>query len=259
MKVQALILSILSLVGFLILTPSQAEAQRHGLKERVVVDFFGQQYRGQGNILKIGRHINQQLGRGSLQDYEIRRVKLVAKSRRGQGQATLLIGRQNAGSYNVPGVPRDFGVESSWTYHEIVMRPNMRHQSMPVQIELRGNIKVDRVVVVLKPIRHGGGHGRVERVRVTCESFRRSYEECDVLTSARLTRIARRNARIESVQLVRDHSRRTSCERNFNYGFFGTTVWVDDGCKATFEVTLVSRDGFRNPRPNPRPRPRRRF
>lgn len=62
---------------------------------------------------------------------------------------------------------------------------------------------------------------------ITCSSIDRQYSECYV------------GKRIMSVSLTKRHSE-AKC---YNWGYTNDSVWVDDGCRASFRVTLNERSG----------------
>lgn len=65
-----------------------------------------------------------------------------------------------------------------------------------------------------------------ERDYVTCESHGYNYRECG----------SYKIRQIDRVRLVRQHSK-TFCQRGRNWGANRWGIWVDGGCRATFEVT----------------------
>jgi hypothetical protein len=68
--------------------------------------------------------------------------------------------------------------------------------------------------------------GYYEREYVTCESHGYRYNECQTY----------RINRIEEVRVVQQHSH-TYCQYRRNWGVANPwTIWVDQGCSATFEV-----------------------
>jgi hypothetical protein len=60
---------------------------------------------------------------------------------------------------------------------------------------------------------------------VTCESNNSRYNECYI----------RNNFRARGVRLVNRHSR-SSCRQGRDWGYTGSSIWVDNGCRATFRV-----------------------
>ena len=71
---------------------------------------------------------------------------------------------------------------------------------------------------------HNGNH--YTRDYVTCESQGYNYRECGSYYIRR----------IDTVRLVQQHSK-TFCRYRQNWGANPWMIWVDDGCRATFEVT----------------------
>lgn len=89
-------------------------------------------------------------------------------------------------------------------------------------MKLRGNFKVARVVLFVSQTR-GGGRG--ERVLLKCESTSYRYKECYV------------GGDILDVRLV-DQLSNTDCDEDYNWGYDEDYIWVDEGCRAVFSVTL---------------------
>ncbi len=75
----------------------------------------------------------------------------------------------------------------------------------------------------------GGGHGgRMDQRQITCESNGYRYNECFV------------GGRVVNAYLVRQHSS-ASCVQGQSWGMRGNAIWVDRGCRATFNVTVRDR------------------
>lgn len=69
----------------------------------------------------------------------------------------------------------------------------------------------------------GGPGPRGQRELIRCESDRSRRKECPIPT----------NARVE----VFDQLSNTACVQRRNWGYTSNAIWVDDGCRAVFEVT----------------------
>lgn len=75
------------------------------------------------------------------------------------------------------------------------------------------------------PGRPGYPPGRGARTQyIRCESQSYRYAECFVGSS-----------RIYAVRVAKQMSS-SACTEGRSYGYFGDRIWVDDGCRATFEV-----------------------
>lgn len=138
-----------------------ASAQRGGQdNRRLVVDYYDQEFRGRGNLLYLKKAIKRNYPRIDFSRFKLKRVRLVAKSARGRGQAALLAGGSWTSYKTVDGYPRDYQYNDPSTYSRLDFFPNSQ-QNGPWQVELNGQIKVKRVVVILQRKRGGGGGGRV--------------------------------------------------------------------------------------------------
>jgi hypothetical protein len=142
--------------------------------QQVRIQMYDQHLRGM-NTLKIKRLLKQQNPRLDLQNVDIKSVTIVAKSQRGRGEATLIVGQSESYPRIISGSPRDFLSNSSYTYSSVMMQ-NPRYDSMgKVQVALRGNIKVKEIIVKIKkkggmyddvytPRRGGNRRVRVSRI-----------------------------------------------------------------------------------------------
>jgi len=73
--------------------------------------------------------------------------------------------------------------------------------------------------------RYGGPDRRDRPTRyMTCESYDKRYNHCP----ARIT---------EGVRLIRNLSD-TDCRKGKNWGYDSHGIWVDDGCRAEFEINF---------------------
>lgn len=125
---------------------------------RIVIDMNHAHYRGQGQKIFLKRMIQQKHPRIRLQNFNLQRVRLRAKSKHGRGTAVLLVGQRSQDRANIPGRPRNF--RRPGNYHPVVLQSFGNRDRGAWQVELNGNIKVNRVVVVLKrKHRPGGGNG----------------------------------------------------------------------------------------------------
>ena len=116
--------------------------------ERFVIRMGDAHYRGQQTI-GIKRMLNQQYAHINFSNYDLKRVKLVAKSKHGGGDVELWVGNMNTFNERIPGNPQDFRNSAEWTYSKIVMQnPNYRNSAGRWQLQTRGNIKIKKIVVV---------------------------------------------------------------------------------------------------------------
>lgn len=102
------------------------------------------------NILKLKQRLKQQYPGIAPRNMELIAVKLVAKSKRGRGQATLLVGQDASYPETIGGTPYDFHDDSRYTFDRIRMQNPAYDSQGKWQIELQGNIKVKKVVLIVK-------------------------------------------------------------------------------------------------------------
>lgn len=103
--------------------------------------------------------INQQYGRVDLKNYHLKRVAVFAKSRAGQGRISLVTGQDESLAQRIDGNPRDYRVDGRFYNRYVFTAPGLETRGV-WQLKLRGNIKIDRIVVVVQEIdRFPGGPG----------------------------------------------------------------------------------------------------
>lgn len=108
--------------------------------------------------------INRQHGRIDLQNYDLKRVAVFAKSRAGQGQISLVTGQDISQAQRIAGNPRDYRVDGQYYSRYVFTSPGLEARGV-WQLKLQGNIKIDRIVVVVQEIDSfpgGPGNGRRE-------------------------------------------------------------------------------------------------
>ncbi len=134
-------------------------------KERYVIEYGDTVIRGHGrspatHLLK--KALKQQYPGVDIRNLELERVILVAKTRRGFGDAALRVGKFWSESYQVAGSPWDFYDNSRYTFDRIHFSNPSHDNKGPWQIDLHGNFVVRKVVVVVddKSRRHPHRPGR---------------------------------------------------------------------------------------------------
>lgn len=129
--------------------------RRGGPTERLVIDLFDRVFRGQNQRIFLRQELQRNYPRLDLERYDLIRVRLEAKSQAGHGQASLEVGHREKDRRGIPGNPGDFHRPGG---HYPIILENYDDQDRGAwQIRLDGNIKVDRVVVVLEYDRFGDG------------------------------------------------------------------------------------------------------
>ncbi|ODS51100.1 MAG: hypothetical protein ABS42_00170 [Bdellovibrio sp. SCN 50-8] len=128
----------------------------------MTINYNDQEFRGE-TTLRLKQELQRLYPRTNINDLEIRGVRLIAKSRMGQGFASLIVGNDQSFEVRVDGGPRFFDSNDPRTYQAIDIWSPSRRDSFGVwQIALRGNIKVKQVQVQVEEARFvpgGPGHG----------------------------------------------------------------------------------------------------
>lgn len=211
------VLVILSAVMMLFSFHSQAETQR------IVIDMHDQVYQGQQSVLPLRQLIHRQHPRLILDNFNLETVRLVAKSRHGRGQAKLVVGQWDSNYQTISGRPVDWNWDQPRSFDRLDFYPRVRRDDdKRWQIHMNGNIKVRRIVVTLERERGHGG----EIKREVCASIGRNYTEC------------RQDSRIIDAQIISQMSN-SSCRQGRDWGFHQRILWVNNGCRAIFQLRLA--------------------
>lgn len=139
MKILNMLLALLtvSVLG------EMAQAQ-FGRGQHITLDFYDLEIGGQ-EALRLKQEIQRQHPYINLQSAELLSVELVAKSRMGRAQASLLVGGMQSGDYTIPGSPRDWHNPSEYTFNTTYLHNDRGTSQGPWQIIITGNVKVRRV------------------------------------------------------------------------------------------------------------------
>jgi hypothetical protein len=185
-------------------------------------------------VLTLKRDLNSAYPNLRLQDLEIVGVRLIAKTRMGAGTATLVVGNEQSNAVTVRGNPQDFENPAGQTFDRVNIRTPGFDSRGVWQIHLNGNFIVRRVAVVVENREDDffppppPPPGPVDRV-VTLDCSSLNYQPASCAVNGNI-----RNARLV-VQL--SHGRGV-CEQGRTWGFSGNTIWVNNGCRGTFEAVL---------------------
>ncbi|NQZ00731.1 MAG: DUF3011 domain-containing protein [Bdellovibrionales bacterium] len=217
---RAIVIALLSVITMAFTVNAGAQETR-----RIAVDMGDQVYRGESTI-PLKRLIRRQYPNVNFDNWNLLRVRLVAKSRRGRGRASLVVGGWQSYDERIGGRPVDFDWDQPRSFDRIVFQNNARRRegNGRWQIQMRGNIKVRRVVIVAERKRRGGGGV----VRTHCASWGDNYNTCEM------------DGRILDAEIIRKHSN-SRCRMNRDWGYRGRTLWVDNGCRADFRVRIRRR------------------
>lgn len=128
-------------IGLFVLTGATAFAQNRQFE----INYQDKEFTGQ-SVLKIKQDLSRAYPRLNLDNRELERVVLVAKSRAGNAEARLRVGRFDSRIEQIDGNPQDYRAAGS--FHRIPFEAPNRDNGV-WQIEMRGNIKVRKVIVTL--------------------------------------------------------------------------------------------------------------
>lgn len=135
-----------ALITLLAVTISLSSFAQRGQNRRFEIPFHGELFKGQNTIF-LKRELKNQFPRLNLKNWDLKRVVLVAKSKRGQGQAYLQVGGFDSRIEFVDGNRFDF--DNRGNFHRIPFEAPRRDNGK-WQIHLQGRIKVKKVVVVAR-------------------------------------------------------------------------------------------------------------
>lgn len=126
------------------------EEQMGPRNNRVRLDFFGEQFRGE-NTIRLKQELRRERPNLRLRNFNVKKVILNAKSKQGRGRGTLLVGGDRSLPQMIGGYPANFQSNRPNTFQRVVINNRAYGDSEGVwQVQLKGNIKVDSIIVVLE-------------------------------------------------------------------------------------------------------------
>lgn len=155
-------LSLLIILLAVFLVPFNAMASR----QRLVLDFNDTHMRGhQGEpaTIMLKKSIKSQYPWIRISELDLRRVKLVAKSKRGRGGAALRVGNWGTDMYEVAGSPQDFHDGRRITFDKVKFNNPSHNSHGPWQLDLKGNFIVRKVVLEVEDHSRRRHHRRWNR------------------------------------------------------------------------------------------------
>lgn len=147
-----------------LLVPSIAGAAR----ERYVLDFndtFIRSYHKNPATIFLKRTLKAQYPGVNIRDMKLRKVVLVAKTKKGLGGAELRVGQDRSSNHRVYGNPWEFNDSGRYTFDRVRFRNPARDSHGPWQVNLWGNFVVRKIVLVVDENRNHRHHGRHEPAR----------------------------------------------------------------------------------------------
>ncbi|MBM9518703.1 hypothetical protein JWG39_02580 [Desulforhopalus vacuolatus] len=138
---------ILVALTCLFLLPAVASAERLRLQIDMGDTVF-QAGHNQTAVLPLKRLLRQQYPGIKLQNMELKRVVLVAKSKGGHGLANLRVGNKVSRERLINGQPQDFNRRSTATFDKVRFFNPAGSTRGTWQLQLKGKVKVRKVIVI---------------------------------------------------------------------------------------------------------------
>lgn len=121
-------------------------------REKIVLDFGDNYYRaghGKTATLLLKHELRRQYPWLKIRNLELRKVVLIAKSKRGHGTARLLVGNNASYPERINGFPDQFHDNRGYSFDRVPFHNPSRASDGRWQIELQGNLVVRKVFLVL--------------------------------------------------------------------------------------------------------------
>jgi hypothetical protein len=145
-------LKMCALFGILVISicllPNFALAER----EKIVLDFDDNYYhagKGKTATLLLKHELRRQYPRLKVKNFKLRKVVLVAKSKRGHGTAQLLVGNNASHPERINGFPAQYHDNRGYSFDRVPFHNPSRASDGRWQIVLQGNLVVRKVILVL--------------------------------------------------------------------------------------------------------------
>ena len=126
-------------------------------KKRITLKFNHEQFK-QESVIKLKREIKKLHPNMDFSKFDLKRVVLLAKSKKGKAEAYLKIGQYESAVESIDGNQFDFS--SNQGYSPVVFQSFSENDNGVWQIHMKGNIKVKRINLVAEK--------KVEMVTKSC-------------------------------------------------------------------------------------------
>lgn len=139
---------LLTALCILLMTPVVTMAAH----EKFVIDFQDSHikgFRGDEATIFLKRSLKNQYPWVDIDRLDLKKVILVAKTRHGQGSASLRVGKWSTDMYRVEGSPRGFRDHDHRSFDKLRLSNPSHGSRGPWQIDLRGNFIVRKVILVV--------------------------------------------------------------------------------------------------------------
>lgn len=135
-------------------------------QERFVLDFNDSHIRGhkgEGATIFLKRSLKEQYPWVKVSDLDLKKVVLVAKSKKGRGGAGLRVGKWETDMSTVGGSSRSFHDNGRNSFDRVKFWNPSRSSRGPWQLGLRGNFIVKKIVLVVDNHRRRDRYSRWDR------------------------------------------------------------------------------------------------
>ncbi len=148
-------ISLLLMLAVFFLHPMNAVAMKNRpieKKDRFVLHFDDSLFHGHngnGTTLYLKKALRDQYPGINVTDYRLRKVILVAKSKKGRGRAQLRVGPELTDLYRVDGYSRNFHRDHKKSFDRVAIDTPYYDSRGPWQLFLRGKFKIRKIVLVV--------------------------------------------------------------------------------------------------------------
>lgn len=117
--------------------------------KKIVIPMYGQHTK-KLSVLKLKQLIKKQNPKINLQSAKLKKVTLIAKSKQGSAQATLIVGQSPNYPELVQGKLRGFHSSAPRSFSPVDLQNTTGSSQGKWLVELKGNIKVKEIMIILK-------------------------------------------------------------------------------------------------------------
>lgn len=128
----------------------------------VGIPMFGQTLLGR-NTLHLKQMIKMKNPKINLSNMELEKVKIIAKSRMGRAEAVLVVGQVVSYPKTIAGNPRVFHTNAPGSFNQTVLANPKMNSAGNWQIDLKGSVKIEKIVVMMKKVGNAQTQGPAPR------------------------------------------------------------------------------------------------
>lgn len=122
-------------------------------KQRYVLEFgdtYIRSYNREPATIFLKRTLKEQYPEANIRNMDLRKVVLVAKTKKGRGGAELRVGQKRTDNYRVYGTPWEFHDQHRFTFDRVRFHNPSYNSRGPWQIDLWGRFVVRKIVLVVE-------------------------------------------------------------------------------------------------------------